>query len=450
MNITWAKKSLWLVTGIMLGVSIVIGSTVLAEREPVEQAKQVSSLPLQELRAFVEVFERISRDYVEPVSDEKLLEGAISGMLSGLDPHSAFLPPKKFKAIEEHTTGEFGGLGMEVGMEGGFIKVISPIDDTPAQAAGVQSGDLIIKLDNETVKGKSLSESVKTMRGKPGSTIVLTILRQGETKPLTLELTRAIIKVQSVRGRMLTNDMAYVRISQFQIRTGPDLIKVIQELKKENKNPLKGLVLDLRNNPGGVLRAAVQVSDVFIEEGLIVETKGRVKELQMTFDAEEGDLLSGKPIVVLINEGSASASEIVSGALQDHKRGLIIGRNSFGKGSVQTVVPLSNGGAIKLTTARYFTPSGHSIQAEGITPDIKIDRVKVQKIEAAFASIKEKDLAGHLDHKDDKEQVSQKTAEEAKEIKLVEIEELLAKDYELSEALRLLKGMAFIHQQKSQ
>ncbi len=446
-KITWAKKSLWVVTGAILGASVVIGSTVLAERESVniqeEQIQKSTSLPLQELRTFVEVFERISRDFVEPVEDEKLLEGAISGMLSALDPHSAFLPPKEFALMEERTKGEFGGLGMEVGMEDGFIKVISPIDDTPAQAAGIQAGDLIIKLDDERVKGKSLSEAVKMMRGKPGTNISLTIVRKGETVPLIIELTRAIIKVQSVRARMLTDGMGYVRISQFQLRTGPDLIKAIQQIEKDNKEPLKGLVLDLRNNPGGVLRAAVQVSDVFLDGGLIVYTRGRVENVQMRFEAEKGDLLNGKPVIILINEGSASASEIVAGALQDHNRALIIGRNSFGKGSVQTLIPLNSGGAIKLTTARYFTPSGYSIQTEGIQPDIKIDRVRVEKIEATFASVKEKDLVGHLDHKDDKEQTVKELSEEDK---IAEIEALLAKDYELSKALRILKGMSFMHQ----
>lgn len=444
MKISWAKKSLWMVTGAILGASVVVGSSVLADKEKSDQsltAKQ-AALPLQELRSFVEVYERVARDYVEPIEDKKLLEGAISGMLSSLDPHSAYLPPTDYKEMEEHTSGEFGGLGMEVGMEDGFVKVVSPIDDTPAKEAGVLAGDLIIKLDEEPVKGKTLSESVKIMRGKPGTKLKLTIVRKGENKPIVLELTRAIIKVRSVREKLLSDGMGYVRISQFQLRTGPDLVKSIQKLEKENKKPLDGLVLDLRNNPGGVLRAAVQVSDAFLEDGLIVYTKGRVEDSQMRFEANDGDVMSGKPIVVLINEGSASASEIVSGALQDHKRALLVGRTSFGKGSVQTLLPLNNGGAIKVTTARYYTPSGRSIQAEGIKPDIKIDRVKVEKLKADVGRVKEKDLSGHLNHIDDKKQTPE---EKASKEKMDKLEGVLEKDFELREALNLLKSMAFTH-----
>lgn len=444
MKITWAKKSLWMVTGAILGASVVVGSSVLADKENADQgpAAKQAALPLQELRAFVEVYERVANDYVEPIEDKKLLEGAISGMLSSLDPHSAYLPPTDYKEMEEHTSGEFGGLGMEVGMEDGFVKVVSPIDDTPAQEAGVLAGDLIIKLDEEPVKGKSLSEAVKIMRGKPDTKLKLTIVRKGEDKPIVLELTRAIIKVRSVREKMLSDGMGYVRISQFQLRTGPDLVKSIQKLEAENKKPLDGLVLDLRNNPGGVLRAAVQVSDAFLDEGLIVYTKGRVEDSQMRFEAADGDVMSGKPVVVLINEGSASASEIVSGALQDHKRGLVVGRTSFGKGSVQTLLPLNNGGAIKVTTARYYTPEGRSIQAEGIEPDITIDRVKVEKLKAELGRVKEKDLSGHLDHVDDKEQTPQ---EKASKDKADALEALLEKDFELREALNLLRGMSFTH-----
>lgn len=450
MKITWAKKSIWMSTGAVLGALVVLGTSVWAENSAKKEAVEASaqeqvSLPLQEIRSFVEVFERISKDYVEPVSDKKLLEGAISGMLSNLDPHSDYLPPKHFKKMEEHTTGEFGGLGMEVGMEDGFVKVVSPIDDTPAQKAGVKAGDLIIKLDDEPVKGKTLNEAVKVMRGKPGSTIKLTIVREGEDKPIVKELTRAIIKVKSVKGRLLGEGMGYVRISQFQLRTGQDLLNAIEKIENENKQPLDGLVLDLRNNPGGVLRAAVQVSDAFLNKGLIVYTKGRVENSQMRFEAEDGDVLNGKPIVVLINEGSASASEIVSGALQDHKRGLIVGRNSFGKGSVQTLIPLNNGGAIKVTTARYYTPSGRSIQAEGIVPDIKIDQVKVEKLQSSgFERIKEKDLSGHLESKDDKKQ-NQKSEDGQKALDK-ELDDLLSTDFELHEALTLLKSMRFTQQ----
>lgn len=444
MKVTWAKKSLWGITGAFLGAFVVLASTVIADKESTSAVEESRQLPLKELRAFVEVYERVANDYVEPVDDKKLLEGAISGLLSNLDPHSAYLPPTEYKDMEEHTTGEFGGLGMEVGLEDGFVKVVSPIDDTPAQEAGVQAGDLVIKLDDEPTKGKTLGESVKVMRGKPGSKIKLTIIRKGEDKPLILELTRAVIKVKSVKERMLADGMGYVRISQFQVRTGQDLVESIEKLTKANKAPLNGLVLDLRNNPGGVLKAAVQVSDAFLNEGLIVYTKGRVENSQMRFEAEKGDVMNGKPILILINEGSASASEIVAGALQDQKRALIAGRTSFGKGSVQTLLPLNNGGAIKVTTARYFTPAGRSIQAEGIKPDITLELVKVEKRDNnGIDRVKEKDLSGHLGHVDDQAQKVKTDAEVKDEEKAKELEELLAKDYELHEALNLLKSMAF-------
>lgn len=444
---------MWIGSGALLGAMIAVGSTVWADREQVlvgEQNETVLSLPLQELRAFVEVFERVSNDYVDEVDDKKLLEGAISGMLSSLDPHSAYLPPKDFKEMEEHTTGEFGGLGMEVGMEDGFVKVISPIDDTPAQEAGIKAGDLIIKLAGEPVKGKTLGEAVKIMRGKPGTELELDIIRKGEDGPIHVKIVRAIIKVQSVRQRMLKDGVGYLRVSQFQVRTGQDLAKAMKKLETENSGALNGLVLDLRNNPGGVLQAAVQVSDAFLDEGLIVYTEGRIKNSQMRFESEMGDLMKGKPIVVLINEGSASASEIVAGALQDQKRALIAGRDSFGKGSVQTLLQLNNGAAIKVTTARYYTPSGRSIQAEGIKPDVEIELVKVEKIEDnKFGNIKEENLTGHLsngngsgqDHEDVVPETKKNKVKETEKEKSDELQALLDKDFELNEALRLIKAM---------
>jgi len=281
---------MWLGSGALLGAMIAVGTTVWADKEQAsaEQADSPTlNLPLKELRAFVEVFERVSHDYVDEVDDKDLLEGAISGMLSSLDPHSAYLPPKDFKEMEEHTTGEFGGLGMEVGMEDGFVKVISPIDDTPAQKAGIKAGDLIIKLSGEPVKGKTLSEAVKIMRGKPGTELQLTLIRKGEDAPIDLSIIRAIIKVKSVKQRMLKNDVGYLRISQFQIRTGQDVVNAVKKLEEENGKALTGLVLDLRNNPGGVLQAAVQVSDAFLDEGLIVYTEGRIKNSKMRFESED-------------------------------------------------------------------------------------------------------------------------------------------------------------------
>lgn len=441
MKISFLKKIIWVAFGIILGGSLVLGTSVLAKGDiENNSSKDDINLPLAELRSFVEVFERISKNYVESVEDKKLLDGAISGMLSNLDPHSAYLPPESFKRMEEHTSGDFGGLGMEVSMENGLVKIVSPIDDTPAKKAGILSGDLVIKLDDKPVKGKTLLQAIKLMRGKPGSKIKLTILREGAPEPLSLELTRAIIKTNSVRHKLLNNDIGYVRISQFQLRTGSDLLKSIAKLKKENKRPLKGLVLDLRNNPGGVLRAAVQVSEAFLTDGLVVYTKGRNKRSKITFEADSGDVMNAKPIVVLINEGSASASEIVAGALQDHNRALIAGRTSFGKGSVQTLMPLNNGGAIKLTTARYFTPNGRSIQAKGIEPNVVIDRVKIEKLKQSdFGRIKEKDLEGHLENN---------KKEKTKSFKDTSVSDLVDKDYELHEAIGLLKGMYFAQQMK--
>ncbi|HEY4731786.1 MAG TPA: S41 family peptidase, partial [Gammaproteobacteria bacterium] len=355
-----STRNLFILTvGLTLGVSLTIGHSVFADRD------KPAPLPLNELNTFTEVFANIKSSYVEPVDDKTLIDYAIRGMLSGLDPHSAYLDTEAFAELQVGTSGEFGGLGIEVGMEDGFVKVISPIDDTPAQKAGVEAGDLIIRLDETPVKGLTLKEAVDIMRGKPGSTIVLTIVREGRDKPFKLTLERAIIKVKSVKTKNYDQGFGYVRITQFQSNTGENLIEAIEDLKKKNDGNLKGLVLDLRNNPGGVLSAAVSVSDAFLEKGLIVYTEGRVADAELKFKATPTDNLKGAPLVVLINGGSASASEIVAGALQDHKRAVIIGTKSFGKGSVQTIIPMNDNTALKLTTARYYTPSGRSIQAEG-------------------------------------------------------------------------------------
>ncbi|MCK4586455.1 MAG: S41 family peptidase, partial [Gammaproteobacteria bacterium] len=370
-------------------------------------------------------------------SDKTLLENAIRGMLSGLDPHSSYLDAEGYKDLQVGTTGEFGGLGIEVGMEDGFVKVISPIDDTPAQRAGVKAGDLVIRLDEKPVKGMTLHQAVGIMRGKVGTDILLTIIREGEEKPLKITITRDVIKVRSVRSRTLEEGIGYLRISQFQSRTGENLVKAIDELKKENNGKLDGLVLDLRNNPGGVLDAAVDVSDAFLESGLIVYTQGRIADSEMKFEASPVRQLDGAPLVVLVNGGSASASEIVAGALQDHKRAIILGTRTFGKGSVQTILPLNNESALKLTTARYFTPSGRSIQAEGIEPDIILDPLKVTKIEGVSERIKEADLSGHLENGTGKKK---KNAKKKKEEKL----SLAQTDYQLYEALNILKGMKIL------
>ncbi|MBF6647150.1 S41 family peptidase [Methylobacter sp. BlB1] len=437
------KKSVFILfLGIMLGVLVGTCGSVFADRDNAEVATDTEALPFEDLRTFTEIFGRIKRDYVEPVSDKKLLEDAIRGMLSGLDPHSAYLIAEEYQELKEGTTGQFGGLGIEVTMENGFVKVVSPIDDTPAQRAGIKTGDLIVRLDDQPVKGMSLNDAVKIMRGEPGSKILLTVVREGEEAPLKIIITRDIIKVKSVKSRMLEKDYGYVRISSFQSRTGESLKEAIADLKKENASNLKGLVLDLRNNPGGVLNAAVEVSDAFIKSGLIVYTEGRIENSEMRFNASPDDIIEGAPIVVLINAGSASASEIVAGALQDQKRAVIIGEKSFGKGSVQTILPTSNGAAVKLTTARYYTPSGRSIQAEGIEPDIALARVKLESVDKSeFTPVKESDLSHHLTNgnkrKDEKTNVEQ--TEKVKE----EILEL--KDYAVHEALTLLKGISIMH-----
>jgi len=427
------RTLLVLMTGLILGLTLAIGGGVFAEKS----SSKTGALPLDELRSFTEVFARIKKDYVEEISDKTLLENAIRGMLSGLDPHSSYLDAEGYKDLQVGTTGEFGGLGIEVGMEDGFVKVISPIDDTPAQRAGVKAGDLVIRLDKKPVKGMTLHQAVGIMRGKVGTDIVLTIIREGEEKPLKITITRDIIKVRSVRSRTLEEGIGYLRISQFQSRTGENLISAIDKLKKENNGKLDGLVLDLRNNPGGVLNAAVDVSDAFLDSGLIVYTKGRIADSEMKFEASPARQLDGAPLVVLVNGGSASASEIVAGALQDHKRAIILGTRTFGKGSVQTILPLNNESALKLTTARYYTPSGRSIQAEGIEPDIILDPLKVTKIESANERIKEADLAGHLENGSDKKK---KNGKKNKEEEL----SLSQTDYQLYEALNILKGMKIL------
>lgn len=400
-------------------------------------------LPLDDLRKFVEVFDRIKRAYVEDVDDETLFNNAIRGMLSGLDPHSAYLEPEAFDDLQENTSGEFGGLGIEVGMEDGFVKVIAPIDDTPAQKAGLQSGDLIIKLDETPVKGLTLNEAVTAMRGAPGTEINLTVIRQGEDAPLEFVLERAVIRVTSVKNRLLEPGLGYVRITQFQAQTGRDFEKAIAQLEKQSPDGLQGIVIDLRNNPGGVLQAAVEVSDALLDEGLIVYTEGRIKSSKLQFNATPGDILNGAPIVVLINAGSASASEILAGALQDHKRALIMGEDSFGKGSVQTVLPLDEEYGLKLTTARYYTPNGRSIQALGIEPDLEVQRARLTEISSQPA-FKESDLSGHLSN----EEESNGKNDEGKNKD--DIESLIETDYPLREAYNLLKGLTVLNAQQEE
>ena len=428
-----------LFAGGAIGVFLAFGQGVFAQRG------DGASLPLEDLRTFTEVFSKIKNDYVEPIGDRTLLENAIRGMLSGLDPHSAYLIPDDYQELQAGTSGVFGGLGIEVGMEDGFVKVIAPIDDTPAQRAGVEAGDLVIRLDDTPVKGMSLADAVKVMRGEPGTDIVLTIVREGVDRPIRITITRAEIQVTSVRSRSVEPGYGYVRISQFQLRTGENLREAVDKLREDaGDGGLKGLVLDLRNNPGGVLNAAVSVSDAFLDEGTIVYTEGRMDDAQLTFSAKGSDILDGVPLVVLVNAGSASASEIVAGALQDHRRAVIMGEKTFGKGSVQTILPLDNGSALKLTTARYYTPSGNSIQARGIVPDITLDRVRVSRVDVG-QGVTEADLARHLESEDEGEgaeedfDAAQQARQQAGEVPLAQ------RDFALYEAVNLLKGLHILN-----
>lgn len=452
--------------GVMLGAALTLNYSAVADREAGQ------ALPLDELRTFAEVYGKIKSDYVEPVDDKTLINSAINGMLSGLDPHSAYMNADEFKDLQVGTQGEFGGLGIEVGMEDGFVKVVSPIDDTPAFKAGLKPGDLIIKLDDTPVKGMTINDAVKRMRGKPNTPIVLTILRKGVPKPFTVTLMRAVIKVKSVKYKLAETGYGYIRITQFQERTGEDLAQALEVLQKDNKGaPLKGLVLDLRNDPGGLLNSAVGVAAAFVKpNSLVVYTDGRTADAKMKLNASpeyylrgnQADYLKGLPawsktvpIAVLVNGGSASASEIVAGALQDDKRAIIMGTQSFGKGSVQTVLPLGNGTGIKLTTARYFTPAGRSIQNKGITPDIVVEEGTVTGAERDLnLNIREADLDRHLNNPQtgtDKPAttpaiviVPEKPAKPVKPEKLEPGEIISKNDFQFNQALSLLKGLSII------
>jgi len=415
--------------GLALMLSAASAADTEADTTPDTQQALPARLPLNELRVFAEAFDRVSSAYVEEIDDRTLLENAIKGMLSQLDPHSAYLDRDSFSDLQEDTTGNYGGVGLEVSMEDGFVRIISPMDGTPAEKAGVKPGDLIVQLNDQPIKGMSLGDAIDAMRGEPGSTVRLTLVREGTAKPFEVSLTREIIAVASVRQRVLDPGYGYIRIAQFQSNTGTEVEDAVTALTAEGK--LVGLVLDLRNNPGGILQSAVAVSDVFIDDGLIVYTAGRLPNSDMRFSASTPDATNGIPIVVLVNEGTASASEIVAGALQDHHRAIIMGVNTFGKGSVQTILPLNNEKAIKLTTALYYTPNGRSIQAEGIVPDIWVDRSTVTPEKQNQFSIKEKDLPGHL-----------LNGEHSKTLPAEVYEmELATSDYQLHEALVLLKGI---------
>ncbi|MDR0440456.1 MAG: S41 family peptidase [Candidatus Accumulibacter sp.] len=470
----WVKQAGLVCAGLVGGILISLQISAMAEKEVGNR------LPVVELRTFAEIFNAIKRGYVEPVEDEKLITYAISGMLSNLDPHSAYLDAEAFKDLQTSTQGEFGGLGLEVGMEGGLVKVISPIEDTPADRAGVKAGDLIFKLDDKLVKGMTLTDAVKRMRGKPRTQIKLSIIRKGERQPIEITLTREIIKIQSVKSRRVDEHYGYLRITSFQENTAPSVVEHLNRLY--DQGPLDGLVLDLRNDPGGLLHAAIGVSAAFLPNGtLITSTDGRVPDAKHEYHVDPEDYRRGGgredfirnlpvdalkvPIVVLINGGSASASEIVAGALQDHKRAVIMGTTSFGKGSVQTVIPLPGSTAIKLTTARYFTPSGRSIQARGIVPDIVVEETSGGM---SVARLREADLENHLenflesdkgegdeppDENGDATPARPQTRAPAKTGNKSEGDEGLEpsgsrlaseKDYQLNQAINLLKGLQII------
>lgn len=396
-------------------------------------------LPLDDIRIFAQVLNQIRKAYVEPIDDKTLLENAIRGMLAGIDPHSAYLAAEDYEDLQESTTGEFGGLGVEVGIENGFIKIIAPLDDSPADRAGIKAGDLIIKLDDTPARDVTLGDTSDLLRGEPGTSITLTILREGVSDPFEVTVTREIIQARSLRYRTLEPGYGYVRIAQFSANTGDEMVDALNKLQ-ENA-PLKGLIMDLRNNPGGVLQSAAAVVDAFLSEGLIVYTKGRTEGSEMRFDATPDDPSNGVPLVVLINGGSASASEIVAGALQDHRRGIILGTQSFGKGSVQTVLPLATDRAIKLTTALYYTPNGRSIQAKGIEPDITVDRGQVTRIPDSITAYRESDLSKHLESGNDSDAEEGEDAPASATPQANVPAEVLVQDYQLNEALNVLKGL---------
>ncbi|MBA2654306.1 MAG: S41 family peptidase [Gammaproteobacteria bacterium] len=429
---------------LVVGACIGICSYVMAENSSATNGSKSISVPLKDIQRFSTVIMQIKRYYIESINDDTLFENAMKGMVSSLDPHSSYLDEEDLKDLQTATTGKFGGIGVEIIPESGYIKVISPLDDTPAYKAGIKAGDLIIRIDNKLIKEMTMREAINLIRGKRGSHVALTILRKGEKKPLKILVKRDVIKVQTIKSKLLANGYGYIRIAFFQTAAKQDLENAVKNLEKQSGGQLKGLVLDLRNNPGGLLDAAIDVTDVFLDldtkkyDGLIVYTKGRIPRADIRAKATPGDIIHNVPMIVLINEGSASASEIVAGALQDYKRAIIMGTRSFGKGSVQTVFPIDNTTALKLTTALYYTPSGRSIQAMGIVPDVLIGNLTVNKTDSddiLIDPINESDLSGHLKNGNGKsfaENLEEKTKSELS---------LAQNDFQLYQALMLLEGI---------
>ncbi len=451
-----------------------IASAAAATEEAVSSSENSStlSLPLKDIQRFATAVAQIKRYYVKPVSDETLFTYAIEGMLSNLDPHSAYLDAEELQDLQTTTVGKFGGIGIEVIPQDGFIKVISPIDDTPAYKAGIKAGDMIIRINNKLVKDMTLRDAINLIRGEPGSKVNLVIIRTGEKKPLQFNVTREIIQVHTVKSEILENGYGYIRLSFFQASTNKDLLNAINKLKQESGGQLKGIIIDLRNNPGGLLDSAIDITDDLLDssalkkyDGLIVYTKGRIPDDDIKAKATPGDVLKDVPIVVLINEGSASASEIVAGALQDYKRALVLGKKSFGKGSVQTVLPIDNHTGIKLTTALYYTPAGRSIQAKGIEPDISIPEVKISNPDDSSISIAEADLNKHLNNGNDnnpdqKDKQDKKDSTDTDVTSMMDqaavvndknntsdkkISSLLRSDFQVYEALMILKSISQRH-----
>lgn len=424
-----------------LAFALLIGSTCVNPA----LAKTGGDSTYELLNLFGEVFDRVRTDYVEEVSDQKIIESALNGMLTSLDPHSSYMNEKQFDEMKVQTRGEFGGLGIEVTMENGLVKVITPIDDTPAAKAGIKTGDFIAEIDGQQVMGMSLSDAVEKMRGPVGTSVKLSILRDGLKEPMKITLNRDVIRIQSVRSRA-EGDIAYLRITSFSENTADAMIAAFEKEKKAIGKDLKGVVLDLRNNPGGLLDQAIEVSDAFLQRGEIVSTRSRKPEESRRYSATAGDITNALPIVVLINEGSASASEIVAGALKDHKRAVALGTKTFGKGSVQTVIPISGHGAIRLTTARYYTPAGTSIQAKGITPDIEVEQAKVEKLTNNGIGISEATLRGHLSNDQDKDApavlVPTKPTDMKPEPQSLSKDTPTTEDYQLSRALDLIRALS--------
>lgn len=440
------RGTLIIIISLVAGACLGICSYVMAENPSVSTGKSIS-VPLKDIQRFSTVIMQIKRYYIEPIKDDTLFENAMRGMVSSLDPHSSYLDEEDLKDLQTATTGKFGGIGVEIIPESGYIKVISPLDDTPAYKAGIKPGDLIIRIDNKLIKEMTMREAINLIRGKRGSYVALTILRKGEKKPLKILVKREVIKVQTIKTKLLDNSYGYIRIAFFQTHAKQDLENAIKSLEKQSGGPLKGLVLDLRNNPGGLLDAAIEIADSFLDlnhldnkyGGLIVYTKGRIPNADVKAKATVGgDLIHDIPMVVLINEGSASASEIVAGALQDYKRAIIMGTRSFGKGSVQTVFPIDNTTALKLTTALYYTPSGRSIQAMGIVPDVLVSNLAVTKTdndEILIDPINESDLSGHLKNGNGKSFAENLEAKTKSENSLAQT------DFQLYQALMLLEGI---------